>query len=649
MKLEATRVGDRIQVRASRPIRDALEDALGKIPGCSIDKKRTRAAYGLNYRTARNLRNTFGKRLRFDAALTDWLWAEQERRDDLAHIAAGNPYGLATLAQSAPEVHARLWSRAWQPVGVSWLLRSRRGTLADDPGLGKTLQAIATVLEDDLRGPILVLAPSSSIPLVWVPELMQWTPEEDSIHPITGNRYAARSATTYASVLDPDNYPEPHRADNGDPIVRKEIYRWNIPGPRTQCLDKFLENVQDFPEDRHWAMCNYEMVRADSWPELFEIQWSAIICDEGHKYLLTRTSVAKKQSQQRAGVSELKVKPGGLKIVLTGTPYMGRPESYWGTLNWLWPLEYKAYWAWVDNYFEVLTDGERHLVNDIAEGRMRAFTEDRDATMLRRAAEEVRPDMPEKLYPGEPLDPGDPNSPHGIWLPMDPRQAKVYNEMRLEALARLESGDLLANSPLAEITRLRQFAGSHGDMVGERFEPRLPSNKYAWLLEWLAERGIAKDEWGEAKVIVASQFTGLLKLFYQALREEESIRTGLVIGGQPKVNTRNANRFMDPGDPLRVLLLNLQTGGQALTLDIADDMVILDETSIPDPMIQLEGRIRRPAGHRVKAGCMYWYVRSLETVEEGIATTALGRRTLQDYLLDGSRGVTLLKRLVEGK
>ena len=81
-----------------------------------------------------------------------------------------------------------------------------------------------------------------------------------------------------------------------------------------------------------------------------------------------------------------------------------------------------------------------------------------------------------------------------------------------------------------------------------------------------------------------------------------------------------------------------------MTLDKADDLIILDETWIPDDQEQVEDRIHRASRiHQVTI----WYIRSLGTVEEGIARLNLSADDLQKALLDGSRGVATARKILE--
>ena len=98
-----------------------------------------------------------------------------------------------------------------------------------------------------------------------------------------------------------------------------------------------------------------------------------------------------------------------------------------------------------------------------------------------------------------------------------------------------------------------------------------------------------------------------------------------------------------------MFFLNTFAGGVSLTLDAADDMVILDETWVPDDQEQLEDRIHRISRGETRSPATYWYVRTRGTIEEHIARTTLGKDTIQKRLMDGRRGVALARQLLIGE
>jgi hypothetical protein len=121
-----------------------------------------------------------------------------------AHAAAGDP--RAARARRRPRRAVRRDRRAarcvapglggelkpFQRAGVSYLLAQRRAFLADEQGLGKTIEALAT-LEADGAYPAIVVCPAS-LKLNWLRELERWLPGSAAPRRCTGNaRDALRS------------------------------------------------------------------------------------------------------------------------------------------------------------------------------------------------------------------------------------------------------------------------------------------------------------------------------------------------------------------------------------------------------------------------------------------------------------------------
>src|SRR5262249_27097665 len=81
--------------------------------------------------------------------------------------------------------------RPFQRAGVSYALQARRLFLADEQGLGKTVQALAT-LEEDGAFPAVVICPAS-LKLNWQREAEHWLPHR-SIHVVMGGGKAIPKA-----------------------------------------------------------------------------------------------------------------------------------------------------------------------------------------------------------------------------------------------------------------------------------------------------------------------------------------------------------------------------------------------------------------------------------------------------------------------
>jgi hypothetical protein len=98
----------------------------------------------------------------------------QEVREQHAHAAGLVALSCASDAElHVPGLGGEL--KPFQRAGVSYLLSQRRAFLADEQGLGKTIEALATLEADDAY-PAVVVCPAS-LKLNWLRELRHWLPQ----------------------------------------------------------------------------------------------------------------------------------------------------------------------------------------------------------------------------------------------------------------------------------------------------------------------------------------------------------------------------------------------------------------------------------------------------------------------------------------
>lgn len=581
--------------------------------------------YPLDWSTCLELRRIFGDRLEIGPQLARWARVEKRRQSTARAISSKDSIDLDKVAAIAPRLAAAMSNRTYQQIGSAFAAHTRRCLIGDEPGLGKTLQCMGAVLEAEINGVILVLAPQTSLDITWREELWARLPQ-DPVFTCLGTAEKRHSDIAHAF----------------------------------QAAEK---------ADRVWLLCNYEMIRAHgsairddkdgriigyqapSYPELLDTEWASVVVDESQELLVTQTPNVAQQSLRRQGAGQLQVARGGLKLAMSGTPNRGRTENLWGTLNWLYPSKYKSFNRWLDTYFSYLVDpvtGERFL-DELSPHQEKLLYKELDSIIIRRTKREVAPDMPPKLYAGWPLDSGVEGSPVGVWLPLLPPQRKMYDQMVIQAETMLEGGVLMANGVLAELTRLKQFANSCALLTeDDEVDLVLPSNKIQWLIPWLAERGIQKGgSRTGGKVIVASPSSKLLDIL-----EKEMDRLGIantkIHGGVTGRRRKEAKMtFQDVKSGVRVMLLGTKSGGMSLTLDQADDVVFFGETWNPDDQTQVEDRGDRisRSSHQVTV----WYVRSLGTIEEAIAADNESLDRINHHLMDGRRGVKRARELLHYK
>jgi SWI/SNF-related matrix-associated actin-dependent regulator of chromatin subfamily A-like protein 1 len=187
----------------------------------------------------------------------------QEVREEHAQAAGLVELSAATAAPlDVPGLGGEL--KPFQRAGVRYLLKQRRAFLADEQGLGKTIEALAT-LEADNAYPAIVVCPAS-LKLNWLRELSLWLPHR-SAQALTGTRGEA-------------------------PVAQADV-----------------------------TVVNYDIVAARL-STLSAIAPRALVLDESH---YCKNAAAKRtQAVQQLSTA---VPRDGLVLALTGTPVMNRPPE----------------------------------------------------------------------------------------------------------------------------------------------------------------------------------------------------------------------------------------------------------------------------------------------------------------------------------
>lgn len=622
-------------------------------------------SYPLEFGTCMQLRELFGSSLVIGPELWAWAAKERDRQDELAALLDGAGAVCERVNAQEPKLASAFAARPYQATGAKFLAIARRALCGDDPGLGKTLETFGAVVEAGYtEGVFIVFCPSSAIRSTWQREIETWMPNDVAI-PCDGTRKQRETAFENLEAMRLVNAGSTsahrHRIWFICNIEMTRIkFQAHCPGSsatikQREAVGDAYGNIDDAC-DGEYVGCNFasrhKQVAEPLYPQLFEHEWDAIILDESHKAIAGTKSRKQKQSMQRVGFGMLPLSEDGMRLALSGTPWRGKPENFWGTKNWLRPDIYTGFWRDAEKFFDIEDNGFGKKI-----GRLRPEMEDewhRDmrSFMIRRTKAEVAKDLPPKLYAGTHLD-NDPAGVKGVWLEMEPKQATAYRKFALDSVLRLAGGETMyGNGTLSEIGRLRQLATAPLRFAGVRtvkgkeepsYEPELPSNKFSWICDFLAERGIMGDVFGDKKVIVSSNYTTTLNMFRRELLSK-GVHSHILTG---ETNTRDRARmvaeFQGTGGP-RVFFLNVNAGGTSLTLDAADDIVKIDRTWNPDDDTQVEDRIHRVSRiHQVTVYNLY----SLGTVEEQIARIADDREDVQKILLDGLRGVEFARKLLE--
>ncbi len=164
--------------------------------------------------------------------------------------------------------------KPFQRAGVNYLLTQRRAFLADEQGLGKTIEALAALQADDAF-PAVVVCPAS-LKLNWLAEIERWLPQR-SARALVGTGADGRGVA-------------------GSPVVGVGV-------------------------GADITVVNYDIVAARL-DELRALAPRALVLDESH-YCKNAAAKRTKAAQRLASV----VPHDGLVLALTGTPVMNRPAE----------------------------------------------------------------------------------------------------------------------------------------------------------------------------------------------------------------------------------------------------------------------------------------------------------------------------------
>lgn len=580
------------------------------------DDKFCHWTYPLDMTVCRALRSQFGDRLRIGPALAAWAKEEVAREAAQTELRAATDADLSVVPRAAPVLAAALDNRPYQKVGVKFAVDGGSVLIADEPGMGKTLETLGAIVESGATR-VLIFAKKKAASTVWAPEIERWLGDLADVWVATGD-------------------------------LTKEQREAEI-------QDFFDTQMGDKSDKIYFLICNIEMVRwtglkaggdgkskpTPSFPQMFLPKWHAVVVDESHKSLIGRHTMSKSITQTRYGMMKLKLRPDALKIALSGTPSRGHLRNLWGTLNWLRPKVFTGYGRWIETFFDYEDNsfGGRD-VGGLREDKHAEFDAALSPIMLRRTKAEVAPELPRKLYGGSPLDPRDPETTIGIWGEMSKAQHKAYDTIKADGILKFDNGQRMnVNGVLAELTRRKQYATC--TWKADENNKLHPVKGSSWKFDWIME----KEEELEGKMVVFSQFTALLNAFHR-WANDSGVESLIITGESKALDVAEAVvRFNEPTDSARIIFVNTIAGGESINLDrCADTAVFIDETFIPDDQEQAEDRIHRMSRiHQV----VIYYLRSLDSIEESVCRITGARDACVKARLDGSRGKIFARLLKE--
>lgn len=260
---------------------------------------------------------------------------EAERR------AASADLSRAASSDFEPPCPEGLRFYPFQKAGIDFMRRRPATLLADDMGIGKTIQAIG---------------------------LINATPEIKRV-----------LVVTKASLK--ENW-------------RREMRKWLV-----RPMEIGIATGQHWPSHAAGVIINYDVL--SKWPKKLHpaAPWDLVILDESaaikNREAKRTLAVIGRPAQLTKGLKVIAPIPAARRLCLSGTPIENRPEELWTTLYFLEPAAWGSFWAYAKRYCGMVNNGygiDTSGASNLEELQRRL----RETVMIRRRKAEVLTELPPK-------------------------------------------------------------------------------------------------------------------------------------------------------------------------------------------------------------------------------------------------------------
>ncbi len=510
-----------------------LKEICKAIPGASWNAKEQVWRIPVSWTGCLALRSTFKEQLEIGPELAAWAREERSRRIE--------PSNALRELEIADDGDKDLFPH--QRAGVKFLTTARRALLADEPGLGKTAQAIRSLkkLHDDGETifPALVICPNT-LKKNWQREFDKWWPGVN-VTVIGGSAVQRRKAFEE----DSDVY----------------VINWESLRTHSKLLSYGSIALARCEEcgghDSRITATRCEVHQR----ELNAIDFKAVIADEIHR------SKDPKSKQTRAMWAA--TGDADIRFAMTGTPIAKDVVDLWPILHWLDPSEWPSKTKWIDRYVNTMLNAfGGMMVMGLKPDMTDEFYAGINPRMRRMLKARVLPWLPEVINERRDVE-------------MGAKQLKAYKQMLENMIVLLENegatsstGDVVvAPNPLTQTLRLLQFASAYAQVeLQENGEEKVllsdPSCKVDALMD-----DMKNGDFGDDSVAVCAVSRQLIEILSARLTKE-GIAHGLITGAQDADQRQQAIDDFQSGRT-KWILFTAQAGGVGVTLTTARRLVML--------------------------------------------------------------------------
>lgn len=513
-----------------------LKELCKSIPGASWSAKEQIWRIPTSWASCLALRSTFKTELEIGPKLSAWASNEVATRI--------NPSNVLRDMEVLPDGEGDIDLFPHQRAGVKFLSTARRALLADEPGLGKTAQAIRGLKAMHDAGeavfPALIVCPNT-LKKNWEREFDKWWPGVD-VQVVKGTATQRRAQFETPADVYVINWESLRTHSKLAPYGSIALAR---------CPDCGGHDPKVTP-----SRCEVHL------RELNVIDFKAVVADEMHR------SKDPKSKQSRALFAA--TGDADIRFALTGTPIANNVLDMWAILHWISPEEWPSKTKWIDRMVNTMMNAfGGMMVLGVKPHMEQEFYAAINPRMRRMLKARVLPWLPEIINDRRDVE-------------MSAKQKKAYDQMRDNMIAMLSkedapegSGELVvASNPLTQTLRLLQLASSYADInidetTGEeKVTLSDPSCKVDALMD-----DIAEGDFGDDSVAVCAVSRQLIELLSAAMTKAK-IEHGLITGAQSEDERQQAIDDFQSGR-IKWILFTAQAGGVGVTLTTARRLVML--------------------------------------------------------------------------
>lgn len=472
----------------------------------------------------------------------------------------------------------------YQRAGVEYILPRSGVLLADEQGLGKTIQALLVInMRQNVEA--LIVCPSI-LKYQWLKQARKWL-----IGHITAYIYEGRKIRYYKSQL------TTHNKQTVLHIINYEM------------LEKFRERLLTVP-------INF------------------FIADESQKM--------KNAEAKRTKISQELARKAKWKIFITGTPIYNKPKDLYVSLNLIDPVMFGNYYAFAQKYCGAkkvkLGAGKSVMKYDGATNMDELNTILRSNYMVRRMADDVLKDLPEKIKDVIVLNEDD---LAGIVQKEQKaiEKSKVEEEkLKQEAEALRELAKTNGAYEAAYKEKVKNLRDARFKNFGEisRIRREMAVKKIPYVADFVRET-LENSNDPQSKIVVFGHHSEVLETLYENLKDFNPV---IVIGKTSDSDRQRAIALFKEKNNTRVFLASMGAAGTGVDglQENCNTAVFAELDWTPSLVDQAEARLRRIGQkntvwvyHIVADGSIDSRIVKLMMEKEAVAKVILDYRPEQLY------------------